>query len=76
MLFAGEDGLENIDPNEQARQTRRERNAAMTEEDKEKRRAKDRENYQRKKSKNMVIPVLESGKTLSVILDSITRAYS
>ena len=48
----------------------------MTEEDKEKRRAKDRENYQRKKSKNMVIPVLESGKTLSVILDSITRAYS
>ena len=73
MLFAGEDGLENIDPNERGR---RERNAAMTEEDKEKRRAKDRENYQRKKSKNMVIPVLESGKTLSVILDSITRAYS
>ena len=36
MLFAGEDGLENIDPNEQARQRRRERNAAMTEEDKEK----------------------------------------
>ena len=42
MLFAGEDGLENIDPNERARQRRRERNAAMTEEDKEKRRAKDR----------------------------------
>jgi len=76
MLFAGEDGRENIDPNEQARQTRRERNAAMTEEDKEKRRAKARENYHRNKSKNMIIPLLDSGKTLSVILDSITRAYS
>jgi len=75
MLFAGEDGLENIDPNERARQ-RRERNAAMTEEDKEKRRTKARENYHRNKSKNMIIPLLDSGKTLSVILDSITRAYS
>ena len=45
MLFAGEDGLENIDPNERNRQSRRERNAAMTEEDKEKRRAKDRERH-------------------------------
>ena len=76
MLFAGEDGLENIDPNERARQRRRERNAAMTEEDKEKRRAKARENYHRNKSKNMIIPLLDSGKTLSVILDSITSAYS
>ena len=42
MLFADEDGLENIDPNERGR---RERNAAMTEEDKEKRRAKDRERH-------------------------------
>ena len=75
MLFAGEDGLENIDPNERARQ-RRERNAAMTEEDKEKRRATARENYHRNKSKNMITPLLDSGKTLSVILDSITRAYS
>ncbi|KAG2641426.1 hypothetical protein PVAP13_2KG251000 [Panicum virgatum] len=41
----GEDGLENIDPNERNRQSRRERNAAMTEEDKEKRRAKDRERH-------------------------------
>ena len=48
----------------------------MTEEDKEKRRAKARENYHRNKSKNMIIPLLDSGKTLSVILDSITRAYS
>ena len=48
MLFAGEDGLENIDPNERGR---RERNAAMTEEDKEKRCAKARENYHRNKSK-------------------------
>ena len=76
MLFAGEDGLENIDPNERARQRRRERNAAMTEEDKEKRRATARENYHRNKSKNMITPLLDSGKTLSVILDSITRAYS
>ena len=36
----------------------------MTEEDKEKkRRAKARENYQRNKSKNMVKPLLDSGKT-------------
>ena len=35
----------------------------MTEEGKEKRRAKARENYQRSKSKNMVKPLPDSGKT-------------
>ncbi|KAG2548018.1 hypothetical protein PVAP13_9KG148665 [Panicum virgatum] len=36
----GDAGLENVDPNGRARQRRRERNAAMTEEEKEKRRGK------------------------------------
>jgi len=35
----------------------------MTEEDREKICAKARENYQRNKSKNMVKPLLDSGKT-------------